>query len=192
MTISHGYATVDELDEHLGDTKQRDSAAKERAIGSASRLIDSWTGRRFWLDDAPSARRIHGGPAVRLYLPDFTDLSGIAPETAFNTPGTAYDSTQYVVGPAEAPVMGEPYQWVEGACSWWWAATLWLTGTWGWPSVPAVVTQACLLKAARIYKRRESVTGVVGLDNPFGPIRIGRDDADVVDLLSPYKFIYVG
>jgi hypothetical protein len=191
LTITHGYAQVTDLDEHLGDTKQRDSGPKERAIEAASRMIDTFCKRRFWLDDAPSSRRVRGGSLERLYLPDFTDLTGIAPETAFNTPGTAYDSTQYVVGPAEAPVMGEPYQWVEGACSWWWSGNLWFTGTWGWPSVPSAVAQACVMKAARIYKRRESVTGVVGLDE-FGPIRVGRDDADVVDLLSPYKFVYVG
>jgi hypothetical protein len=189
VTIRHGYAEVTDLDEHLGDNKSRDVAAKERAIESASRLIDSFCNRRFWLDDEASSRRVQGGVAERLYLPDFTALTSVTPYTGVNVLGDAYDSTQYWIGPDAAPVMGEPYQWVEGAWSWW-SCTLSVEATWGWPSVPAAVTQACLLKAARIYKRRESVNGVIGVDD-FGPVRIGRDDADVTDLLSPYQLIAV-
>ena len=67
-----------------------------------------------------------------------------------------------------------------------------ITGTWGWSEVPAPVTQACIIQAARIYKRNDSPTGVMGFGD-MGIIRVGTQlDPDVKQLLEPYRRINVG
>ena len=61
------------------------------------------------------------------------------------------------------------------------------TGTWGYRSVPDRVKMATLIKAARLYERRKSTTGVIGVTD-FGEVRISRQsDPDVADLLDPLR-----
>lgn len=66
-------------------------------------------------------------------------------------------------------------------------AALQVTAAWGWTAVPDDVKQAALIKAARIWSRRESPQGVAGFGE-FGVVRISRaQDPDVADLLSPFR-----
>ena len=65
-------------------------------------------------------------------------------------------------------------------------ASVQVIGTWGWPEVPAAVTQAAVLQASRIYKRTDSPLGVAGFGD-MGAIRVSRGlDPDVAMLLAPY------
>lgn len=191
MAITNGYATRDELDEYLGDSRGRDGDLKDRVIEAASRSIDAWTGRRFYLDTVPSARLFPAVWGNRLDLrTDFVSIDSIAPETSYGVLGGPYDPGLYRPGPYDNPSIDWPYQWIEGAFTGW-GRTVSVTATWGWPSVPASVTQACLIKSARVYKRKESPTGVQGLDE-FGPIRVSREvDADMADLLAPFRLLLV-
>jgi hypothetical protein len=56
-----------------------------------------------------------------------------------------------------------------------------------WPAVaddlPDVAHQACLIDAARLYRRRDSLDGTIGFGE-LGAIRVGRYDADVERLYS--------
>jgi hypothetical protein len=114
-------------------------------------------------------------------------LTSITPETSLGVLGSAYDSTSYRPGPLNAEVAQEPYHFIEGtSLSWGYAS---VDAVWGWPTIPVAVNQANLLKAARIYKRRESVNATLGFDE-FA-LRITREDADVMDLLSPYRWVTV-
>lgn len=66
-------------------------------------------------------------------------------------------------------------------------ASLQVIGTFGWPEVPAAVTQAAVLQASRIYKRTDSPLGVAGFGD-MGAIRVSRGlDPDVAMLLAPYQ-----
>lgn len=47
------------------------------------------------------------------------------------------------------------------------------------------VRLACLMHAARLYKRKNSPEGVAGFGE-FGTVRVSRFDPDVEDLLSPF------
>lgn len=65
-------------------------------------------------------------------------------------------------------------------------ASVQVIGTFGWPEVPAAVTQAAVLQASRIYKRTDSPLGVAGFGD-MGAIRVSRGlDPDVAMLLAPY------
>lgn len=185
MSITNGYATLEQFADHLKDDRISDDDPKvERIIEAASRAIDSWTGRRFWLDDSASARLFHAGYGNVLEVGDFIALTSVTPEASFGVLGTAYATDTYRAGPYDNLTVGWPYRWIEGSFTGW-GRTVSVVARWGWPEVPAAVTEACLLKAARIYKRRETVTAVVGFDE-FA-VRIGTSDPDVTDLLTPYR-----
>jgi hypothetical protein len=65
-------------------------------------------------------------------------------------------------------------------------ASMQVIGTFGWPAVPAAITQAAVLQAARIYKRTDSPLGVAGFGD-LGAIRVSRGlDPDVAMLVAPY------
>jgi hypothetical protein len=61
-----------------------------------------------------------------------------------------------------------------------------VTADWGWPAVPSVVTQAVLIQAARIFKRKDSPEGIIG-SAEWGTVRLSRVDPDVESMLSPYR-----
>jgi hypothetical protein len=185
MAITNGYADLEELQEWLGDSRGENDALMERAIESASRIIDTYCHRRFYLDEVSSARLFKGSDEL-IYTDDYVTLTSVTPELSLGVLGTAYDVTSYRPGPLNAVVAQEPYSHIEGAFSWGYTS---VDAIWGWPSVPANVTQACLMKAARIYKRRESVQGTLGFDE-FA-LRISREDSDVMDILGPYRWITV-
>ena len=62
-----------------------------------------------------------------------------------------------------------------------------VTAKWGWPAVPAPVTQATMIQAARLVGRRDSRFGIAGAAD-VGELRLlARVDADVAVLLAPFR-----
>lgn len=57
-----------------------------------------------------------------------------------------------------------------------------------WPDgeVPRAVARAAVMYAGRIYKRRDSLDGTIGLPD-YGLMRVGRFDADIDGLLYPHR-----
>jgi hypothetical protein len=54
------------------------------------------------------------------------------------------------------------------------------------------VNEAAILKAVKLFKRRDSPLGIQGFQD-FGPIRLSRqEDPDVLALLSPFMPVKVG
>lgn len=63
-----------------------------------------------------------------------------------------------------------------------------VTATWGWTAVPGVVTQACLLQAARFFTRRQAPFGVAGSPSEGSEVRLlSKLDPDVAVLLSSVR-----
>jgi hypothetical protein len=62
-----------------------------------------------------------------------------------------------------------------------------LVWTWTYPAgtttLPDSGHEACLLDAARLYRRRDSIDGTIGFGD-MGAIRVGRTDADVERLYA--------
>jgi hypothetical protein len=50
-------------------------------------------------------------------------------------------------------------------------------------ALPDAAHQACLIHAARLYRRRDSVDGTIGFGD-LGVVRVGRTDADRDDLYA--------
>ena len=204
MAVVNGYCTVPELREHFADSSTNlTTALLERAINATSRAIDRFCGRRFWLDaeDALTTREYRPDDPYEADVADISTTTGLVIKT--DTTGdhswaTTWTSDQYQLEPLNADVDG-------GAFAWWTVTavedelfpihprrtTLQVTARHGWSAVPDGVTEACILRAAAIFKRKEAVFGIAGL-NGFGEVRISRRDPDVMDLLHPYVKIRVG
>lgn len=204
MAVVNGYCTVAELREHYQDAgSELTTALLERAINATSRAIDRFCGRRFWRDPVDAL-------TTRVYRPDdpyVADVADISSTTglviATDTTGdgtyaTTWAGDWYQLEPLNADIDG-------GAYAWWTVtavggelfpvhlqrATLRVTARHGWSAVPDPVTEACILRASALFKRKEAVFGIAGL-NGFGEVRIGRRDPDVMELLHPYVKIRVG
>lgn len=59
---------------------------------------------------------------------------------------------------------------------------------WDEDEVPITVAKATVMHAARLYKRRDSLDGTIGLPD-VGMLRVGRFDADIDGLLYPWRVV---
>lgn len=203
MALVNAYCTVDELREWNRATSSMAELVLERAINACSRGIDKFCRRHFWQSTS----------TPRLFAPDnayefdfgaFNDLhqlDALATDTAgngtFDVTWAAADYELLPLNPDSGPER-QPYTSIRRAGSKTFpyltsnpadtgrSGRVRITGIWGWDEVPADVVQACLLHAARIYKRKDSPEGVAGWAE-FGAIRVGRTDPDVVGFLDPYR-----
>lgn len=173
MAISNGYVTVEELQAALDPTGEASFAAAEHelmeiAIEAASRWIDAATGARFY----PTV-------GTRVYTADWHDLVYIDDATAVTAVKTDDDgdgvyettwaTTDYMLEPRGALLNGSPYRQIRinrelGRYSFpRLSGGVEVTGTYGYGSAaPAVVKQAGLLVAMRLYRRKDAIFGVAG------------------------------
>lgn len=202
MAVTNAYATVAEVRDHFQDASSNlDLDLLEKAINASSRAIDQFCGRRFWLDAAVTVRTYRPQDPYELEIDDIGTTTGVIVKTDTTgdaTWATTWDSADYQLEPLNSDVVASgdtvtPYAW------WRIAAiddktfpvvtsrrtTLQVTAKFGWSSVPHDVNEACILKAAALFKRKEAPFGVAGFGE-FGAVRIGRHDPDVMDLLGPY------
>lgn len=166
-------------------------------LTAASRQIDRYCGRRFFLDDTASARVLNpDGRVVRnrsgehLLVADIGNLTGFTVEVGKDPDWTDITS-QVETEPTDAlnldpagPVTS--LLWERGV---WRRRTLGrvrVTARWGWPAVPAEVGEAALIQTVRLYKRKDSPEGVLGTAEWGGPVRMSRVDPDVRELLTPF------
>lgn len=189
MSVVHGYATVEQVRTELGDDAQQlTEALLEKAINAASRAVDDWTGRRFWVDDTAVTRRYPRAEVVdgSVMVDDISTTTGLA----VTVDGQTWTlDTDFELGPANADADG-------GAYAWWELAALsavfpacprvTVTAKFGWSQVPVQVEEATILRSVAIFKRKESPYGVADFGE-FGPVRITRKDPDVMDLLRPFQ-----
>lgn len=202
MALTNAYCTIAQLRTHFGDSgSSLNLELLERAINATSRAIDKFCGRRFWIDSAV---------AVRVYRPELDDLAWVddiatttglivkTDSTGDGTYATTWASTDYELQPLNADSNGQAYAWTRIAAVDRYlfptsgkVAPLQVTAKFGWSAVPDEVEQACILRAAAVFKRKEAIEGVASFEG-VGVIRINRKDADVYELLYPFAKMTVG
>lgn len=205
-TLTHAYATLDDLREQLSDLQRKALSERMliRALNAASRAVDNWTGRWFYTSGVSETRLVKV-PADcgydDLWLPfDIATSTGLAIATDDAGDGsysTTFDATDYRLWPYDANQAGSPYgAWwklentgrlrfdVRGARG---VLPLQITAPlgFGWSFIPDPVEQATLLKAAQLFKRKDSPYGVEQFGD-IAAVTITRKDGDVVELLAPY------
>lgn len=175
------YATVAALRGHLDflDTYHSQDAELATVLDVATQAVADYTGRTFGTVSSSGARIFDGG-ACRCLIDDAATVT-LVEDSGDRQTWTTVTSTTWWTEPANAA----PYTSVVSATPF--ASWIRVTGTWGYgATVPGPVERATLMMAARLWKRRASLTGVEGFGD-FGVVRIARTDADVAMLLGPYR-----
>jgi hypothetical protein len=192
------YATLAQLKDALKISDTASDDALNRVLVSASRQIEQHTGRKFWLDDSatvrtyrPARRVVSTGDGQLVLVDDIGDTTGLVVETGSTGSWTAV--TDYETDPDNALARGEP---VTGLLrlAWWFGGyglRLRVTARWGWPTVPAEVTEATIIQAARLYRRKDSPEGVLG-SAEWGAVHVSRIDPDVQALLKDLRSPGIG
>ncbi len=201
MALVNPYCSVEELREQFDDDGLIISeSVAERAINATSRAVEKHCmGRRFWRDPSVVVRTFTPEFPTWLTVADISTTTGLIVRSGITgTLDTTFTlGTDYRLEPRNAAADGPAYSWYRivllggnrfsSAAD----AEVEVTARWGWSAVPDDVTQAVILRAAQIFKRKESVSGVAGFGD-FGAVRISpRLDPDVVDLLRPFRPLLV-
>ncbi|MEU0102396.1 phage gp6-like head-tail connector protein [Streptomyces sp. NPDC006267] len=190
--MANEYAAREALKLRLGieaDDATRDTLL-DGALAASSRGIDTATGRRFWLDDVATGRTftlagnvVCGDGGERLLIDD----AGAAPTLVETGSGSSWTAvTDYDPAPDNALVRGRPITALALAAGGWGGGLrARITAQWGWPAVPDEITEATLIQAARLYRRKDSPEGVTG-SAEWGVVRLSRRDPDVWALIEHF------
>jgi len=163
-----------------------------RAIAAASRAVDGYCNRRFYLDTSDVARTYRQAASI-IAIDDLAPTPVPVVKTAA-TPGqftTTWTAGQdYDLQPLNAAADSRPYTILR---TYSWAATgrvpyanIQITGRWGWTTIPAQVPQATVILASKLLVRtRQAPFGIVTAGGDVGvAMRIASTDPDVRALLE--------
>ncbi len=188
------YVALSELKSALGITSSTDDAFLTLAIGAAETAINDLCGRKFTADGSASARTYRAQPYLCV-TDDVSTLTGLVVKTDTNGDGTfdqTWASSDYQVEPLNNLVKGRSVNNLRAVGSYTFPvygdglAAVEVTAKWGWPAVPDSIKQATLMLSSRLYGRKASPMGVIGVGD-FGPVRISRSDPDIAHLLMDYR-----
>lgn len=191
MTITNGYATLQEVLDHLGINDGLDNNKLEPIIEAASRWIDSFTGRVFYTTtevryfSSPYTNKCHIDDATAITLVETDGNSDRTYSTSWA--GTDWETDQQTGWP-----ITEIYTTPNGNYSFPSVRKgVKVTGTWGFSSsVPAAIKTACILLSMRLFRRKDALFGTVETGNVGNVVTIQasiKADADITALLTPYR-----
>jgi hypothetical protein len=195
---SSTYATVAELKTWIGISDTVDDTLLATVLAEASLEIDNHVGRHFYQSAAGTVRYYKARRTRELWIDDCVTLTAVATDNdGDRIYETAWAATDYDLWPANASADLKPYMKVQVAPNGRYRFPVEylngvkLTGTWGWPSVPEPIKRACILRAAWLFKRKDSPLGMSG-NADLGFMRVGRWDSDFEKLLEIYRQLLVG
>lgn len=196
MAVVNGYITLAGLKNYLKIDDSVEDTLLEQIIESASRSIDRIANRRFYLDGSASARTYRPVGNMRVIVDDIGTTTGLILKTDPNSSGV-YQTTftlnsDYIVEPTNALAKGRPinYLTIVGGTAMSLPVNYWpqveVTARWGWPSVPDDIEQATYILSADLYKRKDSIGGVLGLSE-LGAIRMSPLGRDITSMVRAYR-----
>lgn len=199
MAITNGYLTLAEIKEVLNIEDVADDNLLERAVEGASRAIDNFTQRRFFLDAVDASRRFTAENLALVFIDDLTTLTQLATdEDGDGIFETVWDPTDFRLEPVESDLDGEPFTRIKKTVPSLlrfplFEAGVEVTGKFGWPSVPTPIKQATSILTVRHFKRKDAPFGIAGASDDLGILRFSSPfDADVKALLLPFRQPRVG
>jgi len=192
---NQSYATLAQLKARIGiDAGTTDYDAElQDALDAAHESVNDDTGRVFTLAGSATARIFNPDGRVScrrtgyvLLVDDIGDTAGLIVEIGSGTSWAPV--VDFETKPDNGIAKGDAIYGLLSPYLYWGyspAGRVRVTAKWGWPTVPAKIKQATLLKAQRLYSRKESPTGVAAFGD-FGPIRVAKLDSDYQDAISRY------
>jgi hypothetical protein len=193
MAITNGYCTLAEIKAALRLTDSTDDTLLENSIEGASRRIDGYCGTFFY--QTLKTVKLFTRWDYYCSIPDLANTTGLVLKTddlGNQTFSTTWSSSDYMLNPTDTSLTGLPYRKIVAIGTKTFPLfndpqrpSVELTGTFGYPSVPDDVREACVLLAMRGFARYNSALGVVGFADMA--ITVRAVDPDVRDYLMPYR-----
>jgi len=196
MAITNGYVTLAAMKNYLGITDSIDDTLLETIITSASRSIDRIANRFFYLDSTATARFYRTADPYSLITDDIGSLTDLV--ISLDTGGTGTFATavtintNYLLEPLNSASLDRPWTNITMVGGQLFPFPINLrpgikiVAKWGWPIVPDDITQATLILGADLYKRKDSVGGVLGLSE-LGAIRMSPLGRDISAMVRAYR-----
>lgn len=175
------YATLAEAKASLGITDSTDDAAIQSCLDAADQLINNYVDTKVGFGVTSSQTRYYTAQRFDFVLTDpivtvtalATDINGTGNYTQ------TWSANDYVLAPRNAALDSRPYTEIDTSPF----STAQLnfptgylevkvTGTFGWPSVPAAVKQAALIQTGAIFASRTAPFGAVGSESLGGVLRM--------------------
>ena len=189
MALTNCYCTLAELQARMDIDDTVDDAILEAVITGVSRLIDNYCGRKFYA--ATETRYYTPRHADWCVIDDLLTATTVATDSSGNrTYATTWAATDYDLCPPNAATDGLPYTAIETAPQGRYSFStisrgLKIAGSFGYSATtPAGVREACLLQAARVFKRKDAPFGIMG-STELGQIQtIARIDPEVAMMLA--------
>jgi hypothetical protein len=188
----NAYVTDAELRRWLSISDQQDTDIIEVVAEAASRSVDFYTGRFFYLTSLET-RTYYPVATTRTITDDIATTSGLVVAVDTVNDGAAdetWDAADYLLEPVNSD---GPYTEIVAVGTKRFSGvtrrrpSVHVTAQFGWAEVPHMVSQATLMLAARIYRRRNTPEGFASGES-FGAIRVEREmDKDVASMLAPYR-----
>lgn len=201
MTITNGYCTLKGLKNYLKIDDSVEDSLLEQIIEAASRTIDRMANRRFYLDTVATARTYRQNNQLTLNVDDIGSTTGLVVKTDPDSTGTYLTTLtlnqDYILEPTNAAAKSRPWTFITIVGSNGFSLPVnarpqvEVTARWGWPAVPDDVEQACYILSADLYKRKDSIGGVLGLSE-LGAIRMSPLGRDVAVMVRAYRKEFFG
>lgn len=199
--LGHLYATPQMIKSRVG-LSLTDSTNDQELHGAcyaASRAIDKYCSRVFWRTLNTEARVFDACDLYVLDLGPFNDLVSVA---TFKTDGdgdgtfeTTWASTDYELNPLNTGAGPElrPYTRVRAIGRGF--PVVWsrlgrlhrvqITGVYGWPAVPAPISEAARILASEYFKAKDAPFGIASFGE-YGAMRV-RENPMVAQLCNGYR-----
>lgn len=206
--MTTAYTDLGTVKSELGITNAAQDSRLTRVIEAVSREIDDWCGfpaRQFYQSPSPPETRYFTARKSsdfrrEIMIDDFTSLTSVQADIdgdgTYETTWTA--GTQYLTYPLNAVNYGRPYTTLKFPTI---AVTIMplvekglkVQGTFGWPAVPALVQEACILWTIYASGLKNSPYGIAEVPAIDGAgIRIGSMPPHVRKMLANYQRPAVG
>ena len=189
------YASTAQIKAALRITDAVDDTLINMAGSAASELINGYCGRSF--ENYGTATRYFA--PNDLYVLQIDDLAGTAitvlsSSNADDVFDVTFAAKDYQLEPLNSISEGLswPFTRIRAVDDFDWSvfgdeATAKITGVWGWPAVPALISQAAVIQGSRIFTRLQSPLGIAGFGD-MGVVRVSRQlDPDVAQLVEPFR-----
>lgn len=169
--MANEYAVLAELKAWVGITDSAQDANLAFALEAASRQIDVYCGRRFYLDGSATARTYTARTGGLVVVDDIgvaapTVATAQAYSGSYSTTWTENQFSGYGfrVEPQSAITDGFPITHLTSLFNQWpqHTAAIEVTARWGWPAVPPVVIQATLTAAATLWQASGMLQATAG------------------------------
>lgn len=198
--LQRNYCTVEELKSRLGVNDTTDDFELRLAVDSASRWIDSHTGRSFYR--ISETRTYAPSEAWCLEVGDLVSVTTL--KTDMDADGTfevTWSASDYELNPVNSNSYPEqwPYTAIVAVSQTHYFPVPYrspsrthlvqVAGVFGWPAVPAAVKQAALTLATDHFKLKGAAFGIAG-SSDYGPLRVGTNSA-VRAMLDRYRLVGV-